>query len=50
MIALKSFVDSHGRRLKPGTTLPDDYDKTVIEHYVRLGMVGEKPPAERVVF
>jgi hypothetical protein len=41
MQALKSFIDSQGRRLRPGDTLPGDYDGPTLKHYARHGMVGE---------
>ena len=49
MQALKNFLDAKNRRITRGQELPADYDKQTLEHYPRLGMVGEpakapKPP------
>jgi hypothetical protein len=49
MQALKSFIDSQGRRLRPGDTLPSDYDSQTLTHYARHGMVGEQEKLSKPV-
>ena len=39
--AAKSFMDGRGRMISAGDTMPDDYDAPTLEHYKRLGIVGE---------
>jgi hypothetical protein len=39
--AAKSYMDGKGRMISAGDTMPDDYDTPTLEHYKRLGIVGE---------
>lgn len=40
-IALTGFLDSKQRMILAGATLADDYDESVISHYLRQGMIEE---------
>ena len=39
--AAKTYMDGKGRMISAGDTMPDDYDAPTLEHYKRLGIVGE---------
>jgi hypothetical protein len=39
--AAKSYMDGKGRMINAGETMPSDYDTPTLEHYKRLGIVGE---------
>ncbi len=39
--AAKSYMDGQGRMISAGDTMPSDYDTPTLEHYKRLGIVGE---------
>ena len=43
---IAKVFDRNGRRLRPGSPVPDDVDKTTLEHYRRHGMVREAKPAK----
>lgn len=40
MKALKKFLDAGGKLVRPGQDVSGQYEKPVLDHYLRLGMVG----------